>query len=687
MGSQELKLNVFSENDERFSPFCLSVWTSEHDIQAILPEGMSPNKQPNYVKITSKNPLTKFTIYAKMDCLVGSIPHPEGQLWIPDRLLHREWIYDQGMKVEVSYLDVNSLPRVETLTVRLSTKEVIHWGDDEVQAAIGNFLANTAVAYQSQMVLVKPMTKDCVIGEVISIFPKPKVYNLAYRIDSDTSLVFEGLPDNKQKTIDFSRIGGLDPVINRLREIIQIPITYPELLHRFGITPPKGMILYGPPGNGKTMIARAVAHSLGASFIELDRSELLSKYVGNSEKNLKQYFNNAFAKSNSVIFIDEIDALASARNEKSAEYQISLVATLLVEMDGINTNNRTFVIGATNRLEAVDPALRRPGRFDLEFEVPLPDLNGRLDILRKYVPIAKPELLEASVDDHTLVMLSEMTSGYSGADITMLYHEAVMQAIRRNIKFDEVGKIAMNCNADEIKLRYEDFIAARKEFTPTQMRGEQNIEEAAAWDEIVGLDQQKKDLKEINELFSKSIDSDVLQNRPACANLLMVGRRGTGKRTLTTAFAKKFGYEMMAIDCVEMESLSIEEVLQEIHRIVVKCRQAAPSLLFIQNLDDCQNKEAIARKVINELSQLNRRLKVMAILASEDVTKLPSSVRGYKAFEKEINLDIDEAIIVDGIKTLFPMTECTLASISGKTIGQAIRDQREKMLLQDIVIQ
>ena len=681
MTSKELKLKVFSEKDGSFPPGTVSVWATEHDIQEILPKGVSPNRQPNYVTITSRNPLTKFTLYAKVDCLNDQARHPDGQLWIPHRLMHRSWVFDQGMGVEISYLDVDALPRVDVLTVRLNPEEVIYWSEDEEEAARGLLLSKVAVVYQSQMMLVKPLTKDSVMGEVIAISPKPKERNVAYRIDGNTSLVFEGLPANKQKSIDFSKIGGLDNVINRLREIIQIPINFPELLERFGINPPKGMILYGPPGNGKTMIARAVAHSMGASFIEIERSELLSKYVGDSEKNLEGKFREAAAKGNSVIFIDEIDSLASARNEKSAEHQVSLIATLLVLMDGINSNHRVFVIGATNRLDAVDPALRRPGRFDLEFEVPLPDLCGRLDILRKYVPMDKPDLLEPSIDNHKLVMLSELTSGYSGADMSMLYREAAMQAIRRNMKLEEAGKVILNNRVDDIKLRYEDFLAARKEITPTQMRGEQAIAETTTWDEIVGLERQKETLQEVNAYFSKCIDSDVLQNRPTCANLLMVGGRGTGKRTLTTAFAKKFGYEIMFIDCVELESLPIGDALQEIHRVIIKCRQSAPSILFIQNMDDCQNKEAVARKIINELSRLSRRLKVMAVLSSEDATKLPLSARGYKTFEREINLDIDEVTILESVKKMFPAAEVTAASVAGKTLGQAIRDQREKMLL------
>ncbi len=677
MESKILKLNIDSNAS---LPSHMCVWATEKDIRAILPDGMLPDNQPNYVKITSKNPLAIFTFYANIQIKTNG---SDGQLWVPDQLRDSAWVWESGMEVVVSYLDVKTLPKAEDVTVRFNPKDVIFWGEDEELAAKGAFPGDTVVVYLSQKVLVKPRTKDNVIGELISIRPNPESHNHPYLIDDSTNIVFEDLPHNKQKTIDFSKIGGLDTVINRLREIIQIPINFPELLERFGINPPKGMILYGPPGNGKTMIARAIAHSMGASFIEIDRSKLLDQYVGVSEKNLTKVFKDAFAKSNSVIFIDEIDSLAAARTEKSEEHQVSLIATFLVLMDGINSNQRTFVIGATNRLEAVDPAFRRPGRFDLEFEVPLPDQNGRLDILQKYVPMDKPNLLE-DVDDHKLVVLSELTSGYSGADMSMLYREAAMQAIRRNMKLNEAGKIELKSSESEIKLRYDDFIAARKDITPTQMRGERTMAETSTWDEIVGLDQQKNTLQQVNDLFSKCIDSDMLQNRPRCANLLLVGRRGTGKRTLVTAFAKKFGYELLSIDCVELEALSIGEVLQEIHRVVVKCRQSVPSILFIQNLEDCQYKETIAHKVINEISRLSRRLKVMAVLTCEDVDRLPLCVRGYKAFEKEISFDIDEASILEGIMQLFPAVRSTPNDISGKTIGQAIRDLREELLIGEL---
>lgn len=683
MENIKLKLKVISAGNTAFPPNSMSVWIREQDWNTIFSHGESKNS-PQYVKVASrKNVLQKFTFYAKVDLLNERIDMPSGCIWVPAMLMHTTWNYEVDMQVEVEAINRSNLNSIEALTIRLNPKEVILWSDDEVRSAENAFLSRVGIVYEGQQVYIKPNTKPIVIGEVTTLFPKPQERNLAFRIDDNTKLAFDGLPANRQRVIDFSKIGGLDNVINRLREIIQIPINYPELLQRFDIAPPKGMILYGPPGNGKTMIARAVAQSMGSAFIEIERSELLSKYVGDSEKHLERKFQEATIKGNCVIFIDEIDSLASTRSSNSAEHQVSLVATLLVLMDGINSSSRVFVVGATNRLDAVDPALRRPGRFDLEFEVPLPDLSGRLDILHKYVPMHKPELLSSSINEHMLTLLSELTGGYSGADMKMLYREAAMNAIRNNMEFDkETGKVVLTSDIDSIRLHDTDFYTAMKNITPTQMRGEQMVHCGTAWEDIIGLENQKASLEKIERSFSYCVASENLQNRPSCANILFVGRRGSGKHTLAAAFAKHFGYEMLTTDCIELESLSFEESLQEIHRIAVKCRQSAPSLWFIQNLDTCVHKELFAYKIIGELSRFNKHIKVMAVLSAENAAMLPSAAIGYKAFEMVINLDMDDRHIADILTIAFPGVK--LDNTSGHSLGQMISLIREKQIIDSI---
>ena len=247
-------------------------------------------------------------------------------------------------------------------------------------------------------------------------------------------------------------------------------MNYPEYFSKFGIKPPKGVLLYGPPGNGKTMIARAVAQSFGASFIEIDLSDALQKYKGVGEYNLGKKFEEAERKRNAVIFIDEIDSIASIRAVDSEQHEISLVGKLLSLMDGIKSSHRVFVIGATNRLSAIDPALRRPGRFDKDIEVPQPDCESRFDILCKYVKWQDKTIFEVDVDDAYLKELAAKIDGFSGADISALYAETAMSAIRRNLQMDDSGKAFMTKDAENILISKDDFEAARLVIKSTEQR-------------------------------------------------------------------------------------------------------------------------------------------------------------------------------------------------------------------------
>ena len=308
------------------------------------------------------------------------------------------------------------------------------------------------------------------VGKFIEVVPKPITDDTPFRITSDTKIEIKGKPLNPQQVIDFSKIGGQKKVVEELRQLIQLPMNYPEYFSKFGIKPPKGVLLYGTPGNGKTMIARAVAQSFGAAFIEIDLSDALQKYKGVGEYNLGKKFEEAERKRNAVIFIDEIDSIASIRAVDSEQHEISLVGKLLSLMDGIKSSHRVFVIGATNRLSAIDPALRRPGRFDKDIEVPQPDCESRFDILCKYVKWQDKTIFEVDVDDAYLKELAAKIDGFSGADISALYAETAMSAIRRNLQMDDLGKAFMTKDAENILISKDDFEAARLVIKSTEQR-------------------------------------------------------------------------------------------------------------------------------------------------------------------------------------------------------------------------
>ena len=272
-------------------------------------------------------------------------------------------------------------------------------------------------------------------------------------------------------------IGGQEKAINELRKMIQLPLNYPEYFDKFGIKPSRGVLLYGPPGNGKTMIARAVAQSFGAAFIEIDLTDALQKYKGVGEYNIGKKFDEAEKRRNAVIFIDEIDAIASIREIDCAQHEISLVGKLLSLMDGIKSKHRVFVIGATNRLYAIDPALRRPGRFDKELEIPQPNAEGRYDILKKYVHLSQSHLFDQSVNDGFLRELAYKSENFSGADISALYTEAVMIAINKQLTLDSDGKALMNQTVEDIVLTKNDFLEAIEKIKPSIMRSQESEKE------------------------------------------------------------------------------------------------------------------------------------------------------------------------------------------------------------------
>lgn len=675
----EFKLKIYPSyfNDIGFPSECMSVWISESDREELL-GSINGAEGPIYVKIENNGFLGKFCFYAKLDVIHPSLELGKGYIWIPKELIHKSYLVDAEMKLNVSLADESQFMEAEVITIHLPEKEVESWSEDEANAAILDLKAHILLTFNRQMVFVRPKTKKTVMGEVFSIYPKPGKQDQIYIVGDKTKIVFDGLSLNKQKVVDFSKIGGLDNTINRLREIIQIPLNNPSYLKRFGINPPRGLLLYGPPGNGKTMIARAIAYAMGSHFISIEGPELTTSLVGQGEEKLREKFEEAQKKENCVIFIDEIDSVAPIRNEKSARHEITTVATLLNLMDGMGTANGILVIGATNRIETIDPALRRPGRFDLEFEIPMPSQNARYDILKKIIFNSADAVCDESVTPNLLHILAELTTGYSGADIKFLYREACMNAIRSHVTFNNSnGKIEITIPANEILLNENHFMTALKAITPSSLRGSDTIAKVCQWDDIMGLDEQRNKLNCIYKRFIKLCSNEDLISRPGCGSVIISGKKGSGKRTLITSFAQKENLEIISLDCLNLDSLEEQNACEEIENIIKKCRQLNNVLLALKNIEHSNRKNLYSNKIINEINTLNRYARIFVVLLCED-ENLSNSLIGYKKFGEHINIDIPREKLIELYSKL---KSSTIEREEFNTIGEMLSLINQKRIL------
>ncbi|MEB2836387.1 MAG: CDC48 family AAA ATPase [Desulfurococcales archaeon] len=380
--------------------------------------------------------------------------------------------------------------------------------------------------------------------------------------------------------VTYEDIGGLKHVIFKIRELVELPLRHPELFKRLGIEPPKGILLYGPPGTGKTLLAKAVANESDAYFISINGPEIMSKFYGESEQRLREIFEEARKNAPSIIFIDEIDAIAPKRDEVVGEVERRVVAQLLTLMDGLESRGQVIVIGATNRPNAVDPALRRPGRFDREIEVPLPDKQGRLEILQihtRHMPLA---------DDVDLEKIAEMTRGYTGADLAALVREAAMHALRRYLPEIDIEQERIPVEVlEKMVVKMEDFLAAFKEITPSGLREIQVEVPEVHWDDIGGLEEVKQELREIVEWPLKYPEAfSRLGIRPP-KGILLFGPPGTGKTLLAKAVATESGANFIAVRGPEILSKWVGESEKAIREIFRKARQYAPAVVFIDEID------------------------------------------------------------------------------------------------------
>ncbi len=447
------------------------------------------------------------------------------------------------------------------------------------------------------------------------------------RITYDTNLQIlnEPVPEARgMPRTTYEDIGGLREEIQRVREMVELPLRHPEIFQRLGIDPPKGVLLHGPPGCGKTLLARAVANESEANFNSINGPEIMSKFYGESEARLREIFQQAQKNSPSIIFIDELDAIAPKREEVTGEVERRVVAQLLALMDGLSGRGNIIVIGATNRVGALDPALRRPGRFDREVEIGVPDKKGRYEILQIHtrgMPLAK---------DVDLKKLSEMTHGYTGADLAALARETAMKALRRylpeiNLEEERIPPSVL----EKMEIRMEDFLNAYREITPTAMR-EVYIEiPAVHWDQIGGLEEVKEELREAVEWPLKNPELFKRMGIRPPKGILLFGPPGCGKTLLARAVATESEANFVSIKGPEVFSKWVGESEKAIREVFRKARMASPAVIFFDEFDSLVPRRGmgyadsgVTERVISQLLT-----EMDGIMTLEDVVIIAASNR------------------------------------------------------------
>jgi transitional endoplasmic reticulum ATPase len=444
--------------------------------------------------------------------------------------------------------------------------------------------------------------------------------------------------------VTYEDIGGLKEEVKKVREMIEIPLKRPELFERLGISPPKGVLMHGPPGTGKTLLAKAVANESDAHFIAIQGPEIMSKYVGGSEEKLREFFEEAEENAPSIVFIDEIDAIAPKREEVSGETERRVVAQLLTLMDGLKTRGQVVVIGATNRPDALDAALRRPGRFDREIEIGVPDKDGRQEVLQIHT---RGMPLDDKVD---LDEIAEITHGFVGADLEMLCKEAAMRVLRRilpDIKADEeIPKETLK----KMIIKRADFKEALKEVQPSALREVLVQVQDVKWDDIGGLENAKQELKEAVEWPLKYPESFDKFGVTPPKGVLIYGPPGTGKTLLAKAVANESQANFIAVKGPELLSKWVGESEKGVREVFRKAKQTAPTVIFFDEIDSIASARSgsstdsgVTQRVVNqlltEIDGLEELQDVAVIAATNRVDIMDPALLRPGRFDRHVKVD------------------------------------------------
>jgi len=413
------------------------------------------------------------------------------------------------------------------------------------------------------------------------------------------------MTDEKIPEMNYEDIGGLKEEIKKIREMVEIPLKHPEIFDKLGIQPPKGVLLHGTPGTGKTLLAKAVANESDANFILLNGPEIMSKYYGESEKKIRDIFEEAEKTSPTIIFIDEIDAIAPKREETMGEVERRVVSQILTMMDGMKSRGKVIVIGATNRVNSLDPALRRPGRFDREISINVPDHEGRLAILKIHtrgMPLSK---------DVKLDEIASVTHGFVGADLEALAKESAMNVLRKylpEMKLDKEEQIPTDI-LEKLIVRQDDFMSALRIVRPSAMREVLVETPNVSWDDVGGLNELKRELREAVEWPMKYADSYERMGIRPSRGVLLYGPPGTGKTLLAKAVAKESGANFIQVKGPSLLSMWVGKSEEGTRKIFERARQVSPCIIFFDEIDALAGKRGLSdaggskvtERVLNQL--------------------------------------------------------------------------------------
>jgi transitional endoplasmic reticulum ATPase len=492
--------------------------------------------------------------------------------------------------------------------------------------------------------------------QVVGVSPAADAALITQRtvfVISEKGEALRGVPQ-----VTYEDIGGLKDEIQKVREMIELPLRHPEIFEKLGVEAPKGILLYGPPGTGKTLLAKAVATESNAHFIPISGPEIMSKFYGESEARLREIFKEAKEKSPTIIFIDEIDSIAPKREEVTGEVERRVVSQLLSLMDGLEARGKVIVIAATNRPNAIDPALRRPGRFDREIEIKVPDKRGRLEILQihtRHMPLAqnmedKHESADKMVD---LEKLAAVTHGFVGADLEYLCKEAAMKTLRRNLPDIKLEEDRLSPETlDKLIVTMGDFEDALKDVMPSAMREVYLETPDVKWSDIGGLEGVKKELQEAVEwpLKYPTLYDKIGYSMPK--GIMLYGPSGTGKTLLAKAVATESEANFISVRGPELLSKWVGESERGIREVFRRARQASPCVIFFDEIDavaptrglggDSMVTERVVSQLLTELDGVQSLQGVVVLAATNRIDIVDTALLRAGRFDKLIQIPIPD---------------------------------------------